>query len=191
MIVKPDDVRKVRPIAENLSDVTRLVTYIREAETLRIIDALGAHLYTWLDTTDFSGEGIFTYTKPDGIAISITKGQYNELMFGGLYTNTCNDECISHRSEGLVTATCYFAYSRFVMNNPINSTAFGVRYKDGEFSSRVEDMVLVRNSNEAKKIGEAYLMYVVEHFKSLDFFVCCRKYTEVPRRIVKVGRKRM
>lgn len=54
MILTPEDVRKVRPIAENINDPARLMTYLAEAENLRLIDAIGASLYQWLDETDFS-----------------------------------------------------------------------------------------------------------------------------------------
>ena len=54
MILNSNDLRNVRPIAENINDPARLEPYIREAETLRLVDAIGANLYRWLDETDFS-----------------------------------------------------------------------------------------------------------------------------------------
>lgn len=53
MILNSNDLRNVRPIAENINDPARLEPYIREAETLRLVDAIGANLYRWLDETDF------------------------------------------------------------------------------------------------------------------------------------------
>ena len=190
MILTPDNIRKVRPVAENLNDPARLVTYIREAESLRLVDVIGADLYNWLDTGDFSGDGPFEYTRPDGDAVSITKDEYNVLMDGGYFADGCG--CGSGRTEGLLSAIAYIAYARFIMNNPINATAFGVRYKDGEFSTKVDDIVLVRNSNEARKIGEAYLEGVVKCLSAYGLLGCCRrKYSEVPRRIVRIGRKKL
>lgn len=61
MILNSNDLRNVRPIAENINDPARLEPYIREAETLRLVDAIGANLYRWLDETDFSGPGPFQY----------------------------------------------------------------------------------------------------------------------------------
>ena len=65
MILNFNDLRNVRPIAENINDPARLEPYIREAETLRLVDAIGANLYRWLDETDFSGPGPFQY----GVAV--------------------------------------------------------------------------------------------------------------------------
>lgn len=184
MILTPDNIRKVRPVAENLNDPARLVTYIREAETLQLVDAIGADLYNWFDTTDFSGAGPFEYAHPDGEKVSITKEQYGILMDGGYFTNGCGG---SGRTEGLLTAIAYIAYARFIMNNGVNATAFGVVQKNGEFSTHVNDVVLVRNSNEARKIGEAYLIDVVKCLTAYGLLGSGRKYSEVPRKIVCVG----
>ncbi len=189
MILKPEDIRKVRPVAENLNDPARLVTYIREAETLRLVDAIGADLYDWLDTGNFIGDGPYQYTRPDGDTVSITKEEYAVLMGGGYFADGRGGR---GRTEGLLTAIAYTAYARFIMNNPINATAHGVVFKAGEFSTKVDDVVLVRNSNEARKIGEAYLDGVVKCLGAYGLLGCCRrKYTEVPRRIVRIKRDKL
>ena len=182
MLLKPENIRNIRPVAENLNDPARLQPYIAEAENLRLVDAIGAKLYQWLDETDFSGAGPFDYN-----GVSITKEEHVALMEGGYFSTRCGDG----RSVGLLTAIAYIAYSRFVVNNPINTTAFGVRYKDGEFSTRVEDSVLIRNSNEARRIGEAYLQQVIEHCKALGLLGCKDKYVEAPRRIIRIRRNKL
>lgn len=174
MILSYNDIRNVRPIAENINDPARLEPYIREAETLRLVDAIGANLYRWLDETDFSGLGPFQYGD-----VAITKDQYTAAMEGGYYDGG--------RSEGLKIAIAYIAYSRFIVNNPINPTAFGVRYKDGEFSTRVEDNIIVRNSNEARNIGEAYLEKAINHLKALQLLTPCTEYKESPARKIIIG----
>ena len=174
MILNSNDIRNVRPIAENINDPARLEPYIREAETLRLVDAIGANLYRWLDETDFSGPGPFQYGD-----VAITKDQYAAVMEGGYYDGG--------RSEGLKIAIAYIAYSRFVVNNPINPTAFGVRYKDGEFSTRVEDNILIRSSNEARNIGEAYLEKAINHLKAMQLLTPCTEYTESPARKIIIG----
>ena len=164
-------------------------TYLSEAENLRLIDAIGADLYQWLDETDFSGDGPFEYTPPGATTVSITKEQYTALMDGGYFTDSCGCQG-KRKSAGLIAAIAYIAYARFIVNNPINATAFGVLYKDGEFSSRVEDTVLVRNSSEARKIGEAYLANVIEHLGTLGL-IHCKTYVEAPRGIYRVGREKL
>ena len=266
MILNSNDIRNVRPIAENINDPARLEPYIREAETLRLVDAIGAKLYRWLDETDFSGPGPFhygdvtitegpvpitknrvlptedqytaamedqyydetdfpnpepfqpgdepftedqvlitedqgTFTKSQGSftedqgtftksqvpftedQVTITKDQYTAVMEGGYYDGG--------RSEGLKVAIAYIAYSRFIVNNPINPTAFGVRYKDGEFSTRVEDNIIIRSSNEARNIGEAYLEKAINHLKALRLLTPCTEYKVSPARKIIIGRNKL
>lgn len=178
MILNYNDIRNVRPIAENINDPARLEPYIREAETLRLVDAIGAGLYRWLDETDFSGLGPFQYG-----GVTVTKDQYTAAMEGGYYDGG--------RSEGLKIAIAYIAYSRFIVNNPINPTAFGVRYKDGEFSTRVEDNIIIRSSNEARNIGEAYLEKAINHLKALRLLTPCTEYKESPARKIIIGRNKL
>ena len=178
MILSSNDIRNVRPIAENINDPARLEPYIREAETLRLVDAIGADLYRWLDETVFSGPGPFQYGD-----VTIAKDQYTAVMEGGYYEGG--------RSEGLKIAIAYIAYSRFVVNNPINPTAFGVRYKDGEFSTRVEDNIIIRSSNEARNIGEAYLEKAINHLKALRLLTPCTEYKESPARKIIIGRNKL
>ena len=259
MILNSNDIRNVRPIAENINDPARLEPYIREAETLRLVDAIGAKLYRWLDETDFSGPGPFHYgdvTITEGLVpitedrvlptedqytaamedryydetdfpdpdpfqpggepftkdqvpvtedqvhvtedqgtftksqvpftedqVTITRDQYTAVMEGGYYDGG--------RSEGLKVAIAYIAYSRFIVNNPINPTAFGVRYKDGEFSTRVEDNIIIRSSNEARNIGEAYLEKAINHLKALHLLTPCTEYRESPARKIIIGRNKL
>lgn len=210
MILNSNDIRNVRPIAENINDPARLEPYIREAETLRLVDAIGAKLYRWLDETDFSGPGPFQYgdvTITEGL-VPITKGRYTAAMEDGYYDEPdfSGDRTITKdqytavmeggyydggRSEGLKVAIAYIAYSRFIVNNPINPTAFGVRYKEGEFSTRVEDNIIIRSSNEARNIGEAYLEKAINHLKALRLLTPCTEYKESPARKIIIGRNKL
>ena len=115
--------------------------------------------------------------------VTITKDQYIAAMEGGYYEGG--------RSEGLKVAIAYIAYSRFIVNNPINPTAFGVRYKDGEFSTRVEDNIIIRSSNEARNIGEAYLEKAINHLKALRLLTPCTEYRESPARKIIIGRNKL
>lgn len=191
MILTPEDVRKVRPIAENINDPARLMTYLAEAENLRLIDAIGASLYQWLDETDFSMLEPFIYTTPDGKEVEIDRTQYDILMYGGYYPG-CKCDCTGKlkKTVGLVASISYIAYSRFIVNNPINTTAFGVVHKMGEFSAQVNDSILIRTSNEARKIGEAYLQQTIECLEAFGLLTCSccgGSYKESPRRMIRIG----
>lgn len=188
MILKPQDLRKVRPIAENINDPARIEPYIREAETLRLVDLLGATLYKWIETTDFSGPGPFVFTRDDGGQVQLTPENTQTLLDGGYYTDSCGR---GQMTEGLRTGIAYLAYSRFVMNNPVNPTAFGVRYKNGEFSTEVEDSVLARTAAEARKIGEAYLAKAVEYARFLGLLPSCATPPKNPAFSLRISRKKL
>ena len=44
MIINFDDIRAIRPIADNINDTKRLKTYIDEVEELDVVPVLGARL---------------------------------------------------------------------------------------------------------------------------------------------------
>lgn len=187
MILTPEIVRSVRPIAENINDLSRLYPYLVEAETLKLIEVIGANLYRWLDETEFVPT-IEEYTYHN---VTITYQQYYELMFGGYYSDEgCSCDGAKY-SAGIAAATAYHAYSRFVINNPVNTTAFGVVHKNGEFSSQVNDNILLRTSNEARKIGDAYFDHVAGHLRSLGLMECCGRVKDVPRTIMPVRRNKL
>lgn len=173
MILTTDELRKVRPIAENINDLSRLEPYVREAETLTIVDAIGADLYRWLDE-NIKGSTDLTYVRPDGKSIELSPEEFLTIFNGGYYVSSCCD-CRSNtrKTEGLNIAIAYLAYSRFIMNNGVNPTAYGVKFKDSDFSTSVEFAALNRASSEAKKLGEAYLTKEIEHLQALGLLGDC------------------
>lgn len=188
MILKPQDLRKVRPIAENINDPARIEPYIREAESLRLVDLLGATLYKWIEETDFSSPGPFVFTKDNGEQVELTAEDAKTLLDGGYYTDDCGK---GQMTEGLRTGIAYLAYARFIMNNPVNPTAFGVRYKNGEFSTEVEDSVIARTAAEARKIGEAYLAKAMEYIKALGLLPSCTVPPRNPAFSLRINRKKL
>lgn len=130
MIVTPNDIRKHRPVAGNLDDMKRLEHYIREVETLHLIPAIGAELYKQVDENP---------------------NDHTLLLDGGYYDNN------TRYMAGLKAAVSLLAYARFVQNNSINVTPFGVKEKLTLDSSTVPDKALYRHANEAENTGRAYL----------------------------------
>lgn len=139
MIITADDIRKYRPIAQNINATDRIDTYIVEVETLFLIPQLGAKLFKDIDTN---------------------KSNYSLLIDGGYYNN---DE--SHFA-GLLAAVSYLAYARFILNQPFNVTALGNVFKNSEFSEKADMATTARMSNQAEKIGLEYLRQCVEYLKS-------------------------
>ncbi|MDR1335736.1 MAG: hypothetical protein LBK22_02775 [Tannerella sp.] len=130
MITEYADIRNVRPVAENIIDEKRIRPYIEEAERLYLVPAIGASLYK---------------------DISENRKNWETLFSGGYYNaNRCH-------FAGLREAMGYLSYARFIRNNGISVTAFGVVVKQGEFSQPADEKTIVRISNDAEKIGREYL----------------------------------
>lgn len=152
MLITPDDIRKHRPIAGNLDDQRRLVMYIQETETLDIIPAIGAELYKDCDE------------HPEN---------YKLLLDGGYY----NDD--KQYFAGLKAAASLLAYARFLPNNNINVTPFGVKEKLSIDSGDVSDKALFRQINETRNTGLAYLQHVLDYLRYYNHNNgnCTRKYS--------------
>ncbi len=136
MLITTNDIRKHRPIAGNLDDMKRLEMYIREAETLYVIPAIGAELYKEVDE------------NPNAHTL---------LLDGGYYNNN------TRYMAGLKAAVSLLAYARFVLNNSISATPFGVKEKLALDSSSVGDKALFRHANEAENTGKAYLNQCLDY----------------------------
>jgi hypothetical protein len=187
MIATPDDIRKVRPVAENISDMKRIEPYIIESEHLLVLPVITAGLYRQFDELDLSEPGPFQFTAQNGSVVTLTKDQVNIILTGGYYTGGCGSS--DKYTQGLITAIAYLAYHRFLPNHPLNATAFGVVTKNGEFSEPAEEKSLVRASNEAKNIGYAILNEAVDCMTAFGLMGGCRPKSTGPVRFVKVGRR--
>ena len=161
MLITTNDIRKHRPIAGTLDDMKRLEMYIQEAEMIHIIPAIGAELYKQVD----ENPSIHTL-----------------LLDGGYYDNN------TRYMAGLKAAVSLLAYSRFILNNGINATPFGIREKLTVDSNSVGDKALFRHANEAQNTGLAYLQQCLSYL-SFTNGTCGKKHTSVSTRKFKaVGR---
>lgn len=144
MIITVEDIRAVRPIAHNI-DSGRVDMYIREAEILDVVPAISAELYEVLD----AGENLTT--------------EQEMMLNGGYYY----DGCAKCKFEGLKVATAYLAYARFMRNNQVNVTPYGVVAKVGEESATTEHRIVVAQAQEAENIGQALLAEAVRYWDSV------------------------
>jgi len=142
MIVTFEHIRKVRPIADNIDDEIRILPYMEEVEALDLIPAIGAGLYKQLNNGEIEA--------------------LDDLLNGCYFSGNCGQE---RRHEGLIKAVAYLSYARFVRNNQINVTAFGATLKTTQFSEPIDEKMLIRHSNEAEKIGQAYLNGVIDFLR--------------------------
>lgn len=137
MIITTEDIRAVRPIAENVNDIKRLVPYIDECEKLYLLKSVGAVQFKKIEDKSIAN--------------------YSVLMDGGYYDNE------TKYFAGLRAAMGYLVYSRFVRNQNINATAFGIVAKQGQFSETIDEKTIVRIANDAEKIGLEYLKQCVDY----------------------------
>lgn len=147
MIIEFKDIQSVRPIAENIDDVRRIDSYIIEAERLYLLPAIGAELYKAIEADKIAHEDLFSEKFYDD---------------NKKYT------------PGLKDAMAYLVYSRFLRNNNLNVTAFGVVHKNGQFSEQVDDKTIVRNANDAEKIGREYLCQCIDYLKFIGKLPSCK-----------------
>lgn len=167
MIASETDLRKVRPIAENLNDAKRLLPYILEAEMLDVIDSIGAKIYKAIDENTVN---TLTYTTGT-TTVTYDDSEYSILMNGGYYDEE------EKRCGGLINAIIYLAYGRFVKNNSLNVTAFGVVVKNGQLSEPADTKAVMIHSEESRKIGLEYLRQVYDYIVFKNGKVCGTKQT--------------
>lgn len=160
MLIDVEYIRRFRPIARNIAD-DRVEVYIREAERLDIMPAIGAELYerfSQLGRIVVDDEGNELLDDGGAPVRALYEGdlptEEYKLLNGGYYTG-CDGE--KRHFEGLKTALAYLAYARFVRNHSTNVTPYGVVTKIGEDSTPVDARTLAAVALDAQRIGQAYL----------------------------------
>ena len=159
MIASINDIKNIRPIADNIPS-NRITVYLKEAENLYVIPAFGASLFK---------------------NISDNQENFVTLLEGGFYDND------KHYFEGLRKSIAYIAYSKMILNQDFNVTAFGTMFKNSEYSEHSNEKTLLRISNDALAIGLRYLDECVDYLKHIKVLSCCSNQTDRNRRIKIIG----
>ena len=159
MIASINDIKNIRPIADNIPS-SRITIYLKEAENLYVIPAFGASLFK---------------------NISDNQENYTTLLEGGFYDND------KHYFEGLRKSIAYIAYSKMILNQDFNVTAFGTMFKNSEYSEHSNEKTLLRISNDALAIGLRYLDECLDYLKHINALPCCLNQTDRNRRIKIIG----
>lgn len=165
MIITIDDIRNVRPIAYNI-DEARVNMYIREAEILDVLPILGADLHENLSNAD-----------------NLTPEE-DMLLNGGYF----NDGCGKKKFEGLKSAISYFAYARFLRNNQINVTPYGVVTKLGEESATSDYKAVAAQAAEAENIGKVMLAEAMRYWNNVAGNCSCGKKQIQKRKFHAIGK---
>lgn len=138
-----EHIKKVRPIAENIDDTKRIQSYITESIDLDVVPSMSFDV--WQDIEEYITKG----TTKGVLTVDMAKNMANGCEFVVCGKN--------QQHKGVIMALSYLTYSRFIKNNDVNVTAFGVRIKETAFSDRVDNATVIRQANEAYNIGMAYL----------------------------------
>lgn len=166
MIINVDYIRKYRPFAKNICDGV-VEIYIREAEQIDILPAIGAELYKrFSQLGDIIVDDKKLATENGGEIYALAEGELPteeyKLLNGGYYTDGCGEE---HYFEGLKAALAYLAYARFVRNHSTNVTTYGVVVKTGEDSTPADVRTISAAALDARRIGEDYLAAALRYWK--------------------------
>jgi hypothetical protein len=134
MKITADDIRECRALANNIEDTKRVMPYVDEVEQIYVAPRLGAKVFKEISDYDGSGDA-----------------ELSLLWSGGYYDDD------TRVFAGLKKAYCYLAYSRFIRNQSVNVTAFGVVQKTGQFSEAVDAKTTLAMARDAESIGMDYL----------------------------------
>ena len=167
--------RRVRPIASNTVDMNRIEPYIREAETLDLIPAIGAGLYEKFTDDGFAASmqsvGSVTIVTESGRQVQLSRDGWDMILDGCYYPGgdrPCEAN-VRRYSAGLRAAVSYLAYARMLPNQPVNVTAFGVVNKASALSDPVDGRTLRQAAGEARSAGLEYLGQVADYLRHAGF----------------------
>ncbi len=129
--VQKSDFTDFRDISANIKDET-LNIFIREAQFLDVKKFLGKELYSLmqLDWNDTLKE----FVTP----------KYNDLWFGVGDFN------------GYMNASIYYSYARFLLQQQVNVSRFGVESIQNEISEDVSNAQIRSKTNDARKVALRY-----------------------------------
>jgi len=110
------------------------------------------------DLQPFLGAAFFQELITAYDADTLTADQ-SKLLEGGNYTyNT-----YTYGFQGIKTALCYFAFSRYVSRDGIHHTATGMVTKDGAFSEPVSDKTRQRLASQDAALAEGLKLEIIDY----------------------------
>lgn len=152
-LITVNDIKSIKSISDNIDNVERLDPYIIEAQDLDIRPFLGELLFYDIATNPS--------TTPNA-----------KLLAGGTYI----DDTYTLFFDGLKIAIAYFAYARFIANQGINITRFGIVKKLVDNSEAISQETVSHLAGNARSVGQAYLVQV-ERFLDHDATITTPLYS--------------
>lgn len=146
-LITPAHIKAYRPTADIADD--RITPYILEAQHNDLRPALNDVLYYDL-MTKFTDSGDAMYTK------------YQELINGKAYTYNSNTVYFS----GLAPMVAYHALARFLVNNPVNITRFGVVQKVNPQSEPISIAAIQAVVHELRSAAISYQNELIQFLET-------------------------
>lgn len=135
------DFAEIREIGSNINDA-RILNYVRESQHTDLLNFLGDALYY-----------NFITDQTDGTLNDFNTAKYQDLWDGALYSDGTN----TVYNYGLKLMLLYFSYSRFLKNQTLVVTSYGVRVlQDGDLSEQEVRTQIMTKSREAYSTGLIY-----------------------------------
>lgn len=134
------DFANFRDISANIPEA-KIDGYIREAQTVEIRAFLGQELWSamqadWIElSTEFADD------------------RFNDLWFGANYTNYAG---VDLKFNGYINAGVYFAYGRFLVQQQVNVSRFGVESIQNEISEDIGNPQIRVKARDASQVAFAY-----------------------------------
>ena len=140
LLAVKDDFVSFRDISANLKEV-RLNVFIREAQTIELRGFIGKEL--WLLIQNDYDEVLKTFTDE----------RFEKLWFGADFNNYAGVEV---RFNGLMNALIYFAYARFMNQQQVNVSRFGVESVQNDISEDITTPQIRAKAKDALQVALAY-----------------------------------
>lgn len=134
------DLATFRDISPNITD-DKFDQFIREAQAIECRDFIGAEL--WLVLQDDFDINTSTFTDP----------RLTNFWFGQDYTTQAGKNI---RYYGYINAGIYFAYSRFLIQQQVNVSRFGVESVQNEISEDITNGQIRLKGRDAQQVAFNY-----------------------------------
>jgi hypothetical protein len=142
------DFASFREMSANITDA-KVDSYILEAQTVECRGFLGQELWTLMQQ-DFDGVGFLAL-------------RFSELWFGVDYTNYAG---VQIRFNGYVNAGIYFAYGRFLNQQQVNISRFGVESIQNEISEDITNAQIRDKARNASQMAFAFQNDALKYLES-------------------------
>ena len=140
LLATKEDFTDFRDISANVKS-TRLEGYVRESQIVEIRDFVGQSLYTAIQN-DYD-ETLKTFTDP----------RFDDLWFGTEYTTTTGE---TWRFNGLLSALIYWSYGRFLVQQQVNVSRFGVESVQNDISEDIDVAQVRIKQRDAQQVALRY-----------------------------------